>query len=188
MVCHVCGTLVNLVNRGRYLKSSWKVTEKYLKSTCKRGGDQRTTNENLLQHWHGKTSHTIGKVIEMDIEIYMDLKSTWKVPEKYLESCNTKIKTKDEWNVMGNIWAGLYNTKNHLTTVAVVAIATRTSANIITSFTTLNIITPASPGWALFCLALASCLYCPPIGFKIYPSRFTNLEKCHDHMKIFFLD
>ena len=78
---------------------------------------------------------------------------------------------------MGNIWAGLYNTKNHLTTVADVAIATRTSANIISFFTTLNIITPASPGWALFCLALASCLYCPPIGFKIYPSRFTNLTK-----------
>ena len=74
---------------------------------------------------------------------------------------------------MGNIWAGLYNTKNHLTTVADVAIATRTSANIISFFTTLNIITPASPGWALFCLALASCLYflflfqrniCPPLN------------------------
>ena len=132
MVCHVCGTLVNLVNRGRYLKS------------------------------------------------------TWKVPEKYLERCNTKIRTKNEWKVMGNIWAGLYNTKNHLTTVADVAIATRTSANIISFFTTLNIITPASPGWALFCLALASCLYCPPIGFKIYPSRFTNLTKMSWSHDFFF--
>ena len=128
MVCHVCGTLVNLVNRGRYLKS------------------------------------------------------TWKVPEKYLESCNTKIRTKNEWKVMGNIWAGLYNTKNHLTTVADVAIATKTSANIISFFTTLNIITPASPGWALFCLALASCLYCPPIGRQAAASLLLCLlnEQYHD--------
>ena len=81
------------------------------------------------------------------------------------------------WETFELKWYTTKGKKNHLTTVANIAIATRTSTDIMSVLITLYIVTPTSPRWAFLRLALARCLDCPPIGFKVYPSWFTDLTK-----------